>query len=240
MRTEKSLPEDLALNVSANQDGATFAFLHGCTPEIVAQLKEWLEHTKSSAGHPMLLPALLAETQYAKHDRIQHRYNNNFLRLFDKIELLARNLSKSPRQNANTFNKSARRHSRSVQTAPGKVRLQQWEEERKREAKEREERKFDIGNLLNRVFSLYQKNGNLQRHLTSFRAQLTVMVKSIERIEKEALPTQRPYLHSHGERIKERLDEICSDYENLIKQSTLKVEGANLLLTSVGASTFSI
>jgi hypothetical protein len=239
MRTEKSLPKDLALSVSKNKHGIICAFLHGCTPNRVAQLKDWLEHTKSSAGHPMLLPALLAETQYTKHDRIQRRYFKNFLDAFHTIESMALNLSDSTELSGNFMNLNTPRHNARIHTGSGINRQESEEEKPKREAKEQDKKKLDFSRLLNRIFALYQKNGNLQRHLISFHAQLAVMLESIERIGKEALPTEQDYLRDHGDRIRERIVEIRTDYDDLIKQNVLMVEGANLLLTSVRFLTFS-
>ena len=237
MRTEKSLPKDLALSVSKNKHGIICAFLHGCTPNRVAQLKDWLEHTKSSAGHPMLLPALLAEIQYTKHDRIQQRYFKSFLDAFHRIESMALDLSDSAEQSGKLINLNTLWHNTHIH-GNGMNRQESEKEKHNRGAKERDEKNLDFSRLLNRIFALYQKNGNLQRHLISFHAQLAIMLESIERIGKEALPAEQGYLRDQGDRIRERTMEIRTDYDDLIKQNVVMVDGANLLLTSVRFLTF--
>ena len=90
LRTEKTYPGDLALTVQWDAHSKiTTAFLHGADVKGFETLKEWLTLVASSTGHPTLLPALLAELQYEKHEKIQKKYTDGFKSVHEEINELA-------------------------------------------------------------------------------------------------------------------------------------------------------
>jgi hypothetical protein len=68
MRMGGAFPRDLALATSSNlHSGRTCALIHGCDDNDLKSIETFLNFSKASIGHPMLLHLLFADLQLKRH-----------------------------------------------------------------------------------------------------------------------------------------------------------------------------
>jgi hypothetical protein len=70
-RTSNSFPSDMALSATSYPDiGRTYAILYGCTSAMEESILQRLNNAQENASYPLLMPGIFAELELLRHTRL--------------------------------------------------------------------------------------------------------------------------------------------------------------------------
>ena len=97
---------------------------------------------------------------------------------------------------------------------------------------------FDYDNTTREVLGMYQDTGFLEKGLIKLRRGLKQMASQMEIIKTTVPEARREFIGMENARIGERLEEMMDDYEGLITECKLILDGASLLNNAVSQSVY--
>ena len=92
---------------------------------------------------------------------------------------------------------------------------------------------FDYDDTTREVLGMYQDTGFLEKSLTKYRRGLKKVVGQLAVIKTTMPEAQRDFIAGESTRIRERLEEMMGDYEELTAECKLVMDGASLLNSAV-------
>ena len=95
------------------------------------------------------------------------------------------------------------------------------------------ENAVDYGNTTREVLGMYQDTGFLEKGLTKIRRELKQMASQLEVIKATVPEARTEFIVTENARIGERLEEMMDDYESLLAECKLIMDGASLLNNAV-------
>lgn len=96
-----------------------------------------------------------------------------------------------------------------------------------------QENAFDYDNITREVLGMYQETGFLEKGLMKFRRGLKQMASQLEVIKTTVPKARIEFIVTENTRIGERLEEMMDDYEGLLAECKLIMDGASLLNNAV-------
>ncbi|CAF9923504.1 hypothetical protein IMSHALPRED_005945 [Imshaugia aleurites] len=97
---------------------------------------------------------------------------------------------------------------------------------------------FDYDNTTREVLGMYQDAGFLEKGLIKLRRWLKQMASQMEIIKTTVPEARTEFINMENARIGERLEEMMDDYEGLITECKLILDGASLLNNAVSRSLY--
>ncbi|KAF1833333.1 hypothetical protein BDW02DRAFT_552741 [Decorospora gaudefroyi] len=95
-RTSHAWPQDLALSSTyLPGSGVNFSILYGCPSSIEESIIKRLQHVTSEAAHPLLFPGILAELELRRHKRLVEKMVNQVEAKIYALDFEYANLGKS-------------------------------------------------------------------------------------------------------------------------------------------------
>lgn len=199
------------------QHGLTFAILFGCPLSIEVEIIRRLSRTMIGAGHPLLLPGIFAELERSRHNAVVEK-------MIDQLESRIYALDFAPNNSPLPIGEEREQIHRDkredfLDTAYLKNGLISWRNQLHKMAK--------YGKLLDGTSAV--NNEPTSTHPRGIQLSLSHTMPRHERPSSPDYTSENsrhgPQLHKTGQKITDRLENIIEEYDDKIRDCTMRLDG---------------